>query len=261
MTGEQQRETDEKVFKALADSSRRALLDALYVQNGQTLSELQTRLPMTRFGVMKHLQILEDAGLLTTRKAGREKYHYLNPVPIQVVYERWVNKYAQPWARALIGLKTTLEDTQTMTETQTHVMEIFIRTTPQRLWQALTDGEMTRQYYFASTVQSDWSNGAAYVYTNPAGGTLVDGEVLEADPPRRLVTTFRPVFAGEAGADYRSQVTYEIEQVGAACKLTLTHAGLLPEHPLNASMITGWAQILSGLKTLLETGEPLEMPA
>ncbi len=261
MTGAQHSETDEKVFKALADASRRTLLDALYQRNGQTLSDLQARLPMTRFGVMKHLQILEDAGLLTTRKIGREKYHYLNPVPIQVVYERWVNKYAQPWARALINLKTTLEDTQMMTETHTHVMEIFIRTTPERLWQALTDGEMTRQYYFASPVTSDWTAGAPYVYTHPSGSTLVDGEVIEADPPRRLVTTFRPLYGGEAGADYRSQVTYEIEQVGTTCKLTLTHDGLQPGHPLNAGMITGWAQILSGLKTLLETGEPLELPA
>ncbi len=126
-----------EVFRALADPSRRTLLDLLFAQDGQTLTALHAHLPtMTRFGCMKHLQVLEEAGLLTTRKVGREKHHYLNPVPLQLVYERWVSKYAQPWTRTLTGLKRTLEESQ-MTDTPAHVFEIFIRTTPERLWHAL----------------------------------------------------------------------------------------------------------------------------
>src|SRR3954465_10294128 len=135
----------EPVFKALADPNRRLLLDRLHERDGQTLLELQGYLPMTRFGVMKHLRLLEDAGLISTRKVGREKFHFLNPVPIQQVYDRWVSKYARPWAKAVVGLKYALEEesmieTQAPVETTSHVLQVFIRTTPERLWQALTDG-------------------------------------------------------------------------------------------------------------------------
>ena len=99
----------DEVFKALADPTRRGLLDALFERDGQTLSELEGRLPMTRFGVMKHLRVLEQAGLVKTRKRGREKLHFLNPVPIRLVHDRWVSKYAEPWTAALSGLKQELE--------------------------------------------------------------------------------------------------------------------------------------------------------
>ena len=98
------------VFKALADPTRRSLLDELFKQDGQTLSALERRLPMTRFGVMKLLRVLEEAGLVTTRRNGREKLHYLNPVPIRLVHDRWVSKYAEPWAATLSGLKRELEE-------------------------------------------------------------------------------------------------------------------------------------------------------
>jgi DNA-binding transcriptional ArsR family regulator len=98
------------VFKALADSTRRGLLDELFKQDGQTLSALEGRVPMTRFGVMKHLRVLEEASLVTTQKRGREKLHFLNPVPIRLIHDRWVSKYAEPWAATLTGLKETLEE-------------------------------------------------------------------------------------------------------------------------------------------------------
>ena len=97
------------MFKALADPTRRLLLDELYRRDGQTLTELESRVEMTRFGVMKHLKVLEEAHLVTTRRRGREKLHFLNPVPIQLVHDRWVSKYAEPWAATLSGLKNTLE--------------------------------------------------------------------------------------------------------------------------------------------------------
>jgi DNA-binding transcriptional ArsR family regulator len=98
------------VFKALADPTRRSLLDQLFERDGQTLSALERRLPMTRFGVMKHLRVLEEAHLVTTKKRGREKLHFLNPVPIKLVHDRWVSKYAEPWVAALTGLKTSIEE-------------------------------------------------------------------------------------------------------------------------------------------------------
>src|SRR5712671_3306338 len=124
------------VFKALADPTRRSLLDELFKQDGQTLSALEERLPMTRFGVMKHLKLLEEAGLIATRRRGREKLHFLNPVPIRLVHDRWVSKYAEPWAAALSVLKTRLENSMEK------VFEIYIRTTPERLWEAITDPQI-----------------------------------------------------------------------------------------------------------------------
>ena len=100
----------DEVFKALADPTRRALLDALFAEDGQTLTSLEQRLPMSRFGVMKHLKVLEEAGLVVTRRQGREKLHHLNPVPIQLVHDRWVSKFAQPWTAALVEIKQQLEE-------------------------------------------------------------------------------------------------------------------------------------------------------
>jgi DNA-binding transcriptional ArsR family regulator len=100
----------DEVFRALSDPTRRRLLDRLHQQDGQTLSALEAELPMTRFGVMKHLRVLEDANLIVTRRHGREKLHYLNPVPIRQIYERWVSKYAEPWVSGLTGLKRELEE-------------------------------------------------------------------------------------------------------------------------------------------------------
>src|SRR3954469_12246515 len=147
----------DEVFKALADPTRRSLLDALYERDGQTLSALEERLPMSRFGVMKHLRVLEEANLVTTRRRGREKLHFLNPVPIRLVHDRWVSKYAEPWAVALTGLKHELED-----RTMEKVFEIYIKTTPEQLWEAITDREMRQKYSFGVGVRSNWTAGSGY---------------------------------------------------------------------------------------------------
>src|ERR1700730_16306241 len=131
----------DEVFKALADPTRRGLLDELFRQDGQTLTALERRLPMTRIGVMKHLRVLEDAGLVVTKRRGREKLHFLNVVPIRLVHDRWVSKYAESWAATLSGLKHRLED-----KTMMKVFEIYIKTTPERLWKAITEPEMRREY-------------------------------------------------------------------------------------------------------------------
>ncbi len=247
----------DEVFKALSDPSRRALLDALFAEDGQSLSALEARLPMTRFGVAKHLKVLEHAGLVVSRKRGRERLHHLNPIPLQQIHERWVSKYAERWSHALIGLKTALEE-ETMSGS-THVYELYIRTTPERLWQAITDGELTRQYYFGSPIRSDWTQGARFEMTAPHDPSeiWVEGEVLEIDPPRRLVQSFQAHWDAAMEQETPSRVTWEIEQQGEASRLRVTHEGLTAAAAQQVS--GGWPQILSGLKTLLETGEPLAL--
>jgi len=245
----------DEVFKALADPTRRSLLDELFKQDGQTLSALEERLPMTRFGVMKHLKVLEQAGLVLTRKRGREKLHFLNPVPIRLVHDRWVSKYSEPWAATLSDLKTTIEE-----KTMEKVFEIYIKTTPERLWQAITDPEMRRRYNFGVGVLSDWTPGSPYTSDHPmAPGPLAEGENLEVDPPRRLMQSFNALWGEDVKNEATSRVTWEIEPVGEdSCQLTVTHDQL--RDGANSELFGGWPMILSGLKTLLETGESLTTP-
>jgi uncharacterized protein YndB with AHSA1/START domain len=242
----------DEVFKALADPTRRSLLDELFKQDGQTLSALQQRLTMTRFGVMKHLRVLEQAGLVTTRRRGREKLHFLNVVPIRLVHDRWVSKYAEPWAAMLSELKKDLEE-----GLMEKVFEIYIKTTPERLWEAIIDPEMRAKYNFGVRVTSDWTTGSRF--EGRAGDyTILEGENLEVDPPRRLVQSFRALWSDDAKAEGTSRVTWAIEQVEDSCCLTVTHDQL--RDGANPELYGGWPMILSGLKTLLETGEKLTTP-
>jgi uncharacterized protein YndB with AHSA1/START domain len=243
----------EKVFKALADPTRRALLDALFVEDGQSLSALERRFEMTRIGVAKHIGLLEEAGLVVTARRGREKLHYLNPVPIRQVHDRWVSKFAERWAAGLVGLKEELEDTMEK------VFEIYIRTTPERLWEAITDPNIRTKYHFGNRVESDWSEGSDYALVHDGfPGHLVEGENLVVDPPRRLVQTMRALWGPEAEAEGTSRVTWEIEQVEDSCRLVVTH-DQLPEEA-REELYGGWPMVLSGLKSWLENGELLTTP-
>jgi len=219
------------VFKALADPTRRSLLDELFKQDGQTLGTLEERLPMTRFGVMKHLKVLEAANLVVTKRRGREKLHFLNPVPIRLVHDRWVSKYAEPWAAGLSGLKKEIEE-----DVMEKVFEVYIRTTPERLWEAITDGDIRRQYSFSAEAS---------------------GETVEADPPRRLVQTMVAEWSEEVRREGPSRITWEIEPRGEMCRLTVTHDQL--REGANDELYGGWPMILSSLKSFLETGEALDM--
>jgi len=242
------------VFKALADPTRRSLLDELYKQDGQTLTALEQRLPMTRIGVMKHLRVLEEAGLVTTKRRGREKLHFLNAVPIRLIYDRWVSKYAEPWAATLTGLKRTLEE-----RLMEKVFEIYIKTTPERLWEAITSAELRSQYSFGISVVSDWTPGSTYEGIHPqASEPITSGENLEVDPPRRLVQSFNALWGDDVKQEGTSRVTWEIEPIADSCRLTVTHDQL--REGANDQLYGGWPQILSGLKTLLETGESLTTP-
>jgi uncharacterized protein YndB with AHSA1/START domain len=246
------------VFKALADATRRSLLDALYKQDGQTLTQLKESVPMTRFGVMKHLRILEDAGLVVTKRRGREKLHFLNAVPIRLVHDRWVSKYAEPWVAALSDLKNKLER-----RSMEKVYEIYIKTTPERLWEAITDPEMRSKYSFGVRIESDFEPGSRYkavaawdVGREPV--VISEGENLEVDPPRRLVQSFNALWSEALKSEGTTRVTWEIVQIGDSCRLTVTHDQLRED--ANSEIYGGWPMILSGLKTLLETGELLTTP-
>src|SRR5438876_11926099 len=160
----------DEVFRALADPTRRELLDALFEEDGQSLGALERRLAragvapsMTRFGVMKHLRVLEAAGVVITKRRGREKLHFLNPVPIQLIHDRWVSKYAEPWTSGLTGLKRQLEGQQ-----MEKVFEIYIKTTPERLWEAITDPDIRSKYNFGARATAEWKPGARFEMS--AGG-------------------------------------------------------------------------------------------
>ena len=247
------------IFKALADPHRRQLLDTLYQKDGQTSRELETalRAAMGRFGVMKHLKILEQASLITTCKLGRFKYHYLNPVPIQEIADRWISRFSQPWIQGLTNIKTVLEKENIMVAKPKHVYVTMIKTTPEKLWAALTDPKLTVQYFFAHRLQSTLKTGADFNYLDTDNKIMLRGKVIEATQPKKLVTTFTACWDPVQAKEPPSQVTYEIEQQGNCCKLTLTHDHFDGETATFKSVGDGWPIILSGLKTLLETGKPL----
>lgn len=244
---------DDDVFKALADPTRRAILDALFEEDGQPLSALTNRFEMTRFGVMKHLKLLEESGLVVVRRRGREKLHFLNPVPIRLVHDRWVSKYAEPWAAGLSDLKSDLE------KTMERIYEIYIRTTPELLWEAITDPEIRSKYNFGAGAYSDWTPGGTYELKSPnAAQPLAVGEVIESDPPRRLVHTMTAMWGDDVIAEGVSRVTWEIQQIEDSCRLSVTHDQL--REGANDQLFGGWPMILSGLKTWLESGEKLTTP-
>ena len=241
------------VFKALADPTRRELLDELFRKDGQPLNALTQRFSMTRIGVAKHLRVLEEAGLIVSQRRGREKLHFLNPVPIRLIQDRWVSKYTDGWASGLVDLKHQLEDTMEK------VFEIYIRTTPERLWDAITDPEIRSKYHFGSRIESDFTPGSRFEMVHPGADDLLgEGENLEVDPPRRLVQSMRALWGPDVVAEGTSRVTWEIEAVGDSCRLTVTHDQL--RDGANEELFGGWPMILSGLKTWLETGELLTTP-
>ena len=249
--------TVEAVFRALADPTRRALLDELFEHDGQTLAALTARHEMTRIGVAKHLRLLEESGLVVSRRRGREKLHFLNTVPIRLIHDRWVSKYTEPWAAGLAGLKRELE--QAVESTAEKVFEIYIRTTPEKLWTAITDPATRARFHFGASVQSDWTPGSGYTLTHPGSdGPLAEGENLVVDPPRRLVQSMRTRWSPEAERAGTTRVTWEIEPVGDSCHLTVTHDQLGGDAP--PELYGGWPMILSGLKTWLETGRTLTTP-
>ncbi|WP_214320536.1 ArsR/SmtB family transcription factor [Nonomuraea sediminis] len=240
------------------------LLDSLNARNGQTLRELCAGLDMARQSVSKHLALLEAANLVTTVWRGREKLHYLNAEPINAIAERWINQYDRARVQALADLKTALED-ESMGDTE-FVYTTYIRTTPERLWRALTEPAFTSRYW-GVTFHTDWKPGSAMAWEEREG-RIEDPEqvVLESEPYTRLSYTwhtFTPEWAKRAGfdddrlaefaAEPRSKVTFTLEPVGDQVKLTVVHDGFEPGSKVLRAITQGWPQILSDLKSLLES--------
>jgi uncharacterized protein YndB with AHSA1/START domain len=231
---------------------------------GQSLRELCADLDMARQSVSKHLDVLEAADLVTTVRRGREKLHYLNAAPINAIAERWINQYDQERVRALADLKTALER-RPMTKPE-FVYTTYINTTPERLWQALTDPAFTRRYWGTALI-SDWRVGSTVTWEHNGVSRADPAQVvLESDPYRRLSYTwhtYTPDWAQAAGIDEdlraklagepRSKVSFDIEPVDAQVKLTVTHDGFEPGSTVLGMVSNGWPQLLSDLKTLLET--------
>ncbi len=283
------------VFRALSDPGRRRLLDRLNERNGLTLTELCADMGMTRQSVSKHLDVLETAGLVTTRKRGREKLHYLDAAPITDIADRWIHHYDRTRAEALSDLKTALEAT-TMSTTETNdpttaaatttdprdttfVYTTYIHATPEKVWQGLTDPAFTKQYWRHPTaggveMRTDWTKGSTYDVAYEQTGLVIshpDQVILESDPYRRLAYTwhtFTPEWAAAHGiddelraawaAEPRSKVAFDIEDAGqGVVKLTCMHDGFAPGSAVLQGVSGGWPAVLSALKTLLETGELL----
>jgi DNA-binding transcriptional ArsR family regulator/uncharacterized protein YndB with AHSA1/START domain len=253
----------DEVFRALADPSRRRLLDSLNAHNGQTLRDLCAGLSMARQSVSKHLTVLEDANLITTMWRGREKLHYLNAEPINAIADRWINQYDRARIQTLADLKTALE-TEPMSGSPQFVYTTYIRTTAERLWQAITDPAFSRQYMGHALV-SDFQKGSTYVWVDK-GIEIEHPEqiILESDPYRRLAFTFHTFVPelsqlglddeviAKAATERRSKVSFDIEQVDDQVKLTVIHDDFPPESTVRDLISGGWPWKLANLKSGLE---------
>jgi uncharacterized protein YndB with AHSA1/START domain/DNA-binding transcriptional ArsR family regulator len=244
------------VFRALADPTRRRLLDVLHERNGQTLGELCAPLDMARQSATQHLALLEAASLISTVKRGREKLHYLNPVPLHEIQRRWIGKFELPRLAALAEIKTNAEKGEApMTTKPDYVYVTYIEATPERVWHALTDADLTAAYWGHANV-SDWQRGSEWKHVRVDGSGIADcvGTVLEATPPTRLRVTFEA--HGSTPPKGPSVVTYEIESYHEIVKVTVTHENLATDEDYDA-ISAGWPAVLANLKSLLETGHVL----
>jgi uncharacterized protein YndB with AHSA1/START domain len=241
------------VFKALADPTRRRLLDRLHENNGQTLGELCAGIAMARQSATQHLGVLQAANLVTTVRRGREKLHYLNPVPLNDIQERWIDKFEVPRLRVLSTVKRRAEDN--MTDKPTFVYVTYIESTPERVWDALTDADLTAEYWGHSNV-SDWQVGSKWEHQRIDGSGIADvvGEVVDSVAPKRLVTTWADPDGSPSHGP--SRVSFDIEQHGEIVRLTVTHENLADDDERDAAA-SGWAAVLSNLKSFIETGHAL----
>ncbi len=245
------------VFRALNDPSRRKLLDRLFAEDGQTLGELCAHLPeMTRFGVMNHLRVLEEAHLITTRKVGRSKHHYLNPVPIRLVHDRWFSKYTEPLVGAMAALKEGLEKGSPVSK-PAHVYEAFINAPTEQVWNAIVDGDLTVHYFYGTRVESSWEPGAKIVYTNGDGSIAADGEVVSIEPGSMVEMTFTARWDPELEAEGPAREIWRVTAAGQLSQLTIELYDVAPDSKTLTDFVNGFPFIVSGMKTLLETGSPL----
>jgi uncharacterized protein YndB with AHSA1/START domain/DNA-binding transcriptional ArsR family regulator len=249
---------DDAVFRALADPTRRALLDRLREQNGQALNDLSSPLRMTRQSATQHLDVLAAANLITTVRRGRAKLHYLNPVPLWEIERRWIGKFERPRLAALSAIKAQAEEETVTAERPSYVYVTYIQSSPERVWHALTDADLTGQYWGHSNV-SGWAPGDRWEHRRVDGSGIADviGTIITSEPPRRLALTFDS--PGEPPAGGPTVVTFEIEPYHEIVRLTVTHENLPDQDALEA-ISAGWPAVFANLKSLLETGHVLPQP-
>ena len=250
----------DQVFRALNDEGRRRLLDALLEHDGQTLRELCTVLPdMTRHGVMNHLRVLEEGGLVATAKVGRERHHYLNPVPIRLIHDRWITKFTAPVVGALARMTTELDpanhDSGAIMTAPNHVYETYIRCTPEAAWQAVVDGSKTMQYFFGTRIECELEPGAPLRYLGEDGGVVADGEILAVEPGHRLEMMFQAHWSPELEAEGPVRMAWVIEEGMGLTKVRVEYYDLKGQ--MMEDFTEGLPFIVAGMKTLLETGTPI----
>lgn len=243
----------DNIFNALSDKSRRYLLDLLYERNGQSLTELSSKLDMSRQAVTKHLKILENADLVIPVWKGKEKLHYLNPIPLRLIYSRWINKFDNLQIESLYELKNILENTNREVKMKGFIYQIVIASNAEKVWESLTNPEFTQKFWFGRRVISDWNVGSEVSVITPEETEEVRGKVLESTPYRRLSYTWVTPDSTEEEA---TTVVFELQEMGPMVKVTILH-DIDADSAKFEQAAAGWTFILCGLKTYLETGAPM----
>jgi len=258
----------DEVFKAINDQSRRLLLDVLFERDGQTLGELTSHLPdMTRYGVMNHLRVLEEAGLITTRKQGRTKLHFLNPVPIRTIHDRWITKYAEPRVEAIADLKARVEAGGQHMETPDHInpdhiYKAYIHASQAEVWEAITDPDKTEQYFYGTRVESDWAVGAKLNYVYAESGEIAsEGEIISIDAPHRIEFLFQAKWDPQLVAEGPAREIWMLAEVNGMVELTIELFDTPKGSKTYDDFTNGLPYIVSGLKSLVETGRALPAPS
>lgn len=252
------------VFKALSDESRRRILDIVKNKPGISVGELTDFFEFSRFAVMKHLKVLSEANLLNIEKKGKFRSIHLNAIPIQMIYDRWISQYSKHWATSLTRLKYQIEGESRMEELR-QIYTLYIKTNVDKLWDALIQADITPEWFDGMKVQFEPKAGAKLTYDikTPDGNQLsvVEGNVLEFNPKKKLVYTFRLSAEPKATSDRESRVTYELDPVGPdSVKLTVTHDDFDGKTHTFFGVSQGWPRHLSNLKTYLETGKGMNLP-
>lgn len=257
----------DRTIRALADPHRRAMLAALRAQDGQPVRELEALMPaLGRHAVLKHVRVLEEAGLVTTRKVGRSRLVQLNPTPIVELARRWLDDYAAFAGLTLARLRDHLEIERdrpnpggTMsTTTRTLVATVVIEATPERIWQAMIDPDESSRWFFGGRVRSDWGRGDAIEWLDADGDSLIAGEITAIEPRVRLAHTFSATWSPETAADPVSDYEWLLEPMGESLtRVTVTHSNVQEGTPTAEQVDGGASLVISSLKTFIETGRTL----
>jgi DNA-binding transcriptional ArsR family regulator/uncharacterized protein YndB with AHSA1/START domain len=252
--------TMDEVFRAINDAGRRSLLDSLYEHDGQTLGELCAVLPeMTRYGVMNHLRILEEAELVTTHKQGRHKFHYLNPVPIKLVHDRWISRFAEPRVGAIADVKARLETGDQEMGKPAHVYKTYINGTVEAVWDAIVNPRKTIEYFYGTAVESDWAVGSSLSYRYPDGTIASEGWIVSIDPPKLIELMFHAKWDDEIEAEGPAREVWELSEINGMVELKVELFDVGPK--TLAEFGEGLPYIIAGLKSLVETGTGLPSPS